>query len=382
MFAPTRIRGRFRGAVRMTPLAFSVVAAGCEPPLVEAPVTDEAVELWTHPDSIGYPIAGPLDLKAASRSEVWGLDRYFSSVFRFGPSVAAYGHFGIQDTPPSEVANPVRLAVTESSGVVVFDDSTGMVDFYTPSGQHIRGFDPGFRPAFIEVAHEKLRLTFGHTAVDDEGWPRLVVIQTDFMGAKPDTLLAEHVGPEALRSVYAAGGSLTVSPSLSGLWVLARDVPDTVFEVTSSIPARKIVLPEFDVLRGGVIADVQEQIVWLLSPHPAGGVDYEAFDVSRGQEVIDGSEAYLGARTTPDGFTPKVAREGLVLGWWNFDGDRVVPRAYNMRLDDLRANASDARAQRDKRRGAIAAQWEVIRQQASEPREPGAGPGVENPPDP
>lgn len=381
----SRIR-RDPGLIRTALIAsLPLVCAGCEDSGEDPAVRDEAaVELWTHPDTVGIEIFAPVELKAASRDVAWGIDRIAAAIMRFEPRAGEFGVFGFLGAEPTEVAAPMRLAVTRTAGVVAYDDSTGMVDFYTPGGQHVRGFDPGIRPAILEVARSPLRLTFGSTAVSEDSVPRLVVIQTDFLGENRDTLLTADVGPETLRGITARAGNLTAAPSESGLWLYAREVPDTVFEVAGSGPGRKMVLPEADTMRVGVIADLDEQILWLLARRPEGGLDYEAFDVSStgAGEVIEGGQRYLGARTTPQGFVGKVAAEGAIIGWWNARSTLVVPRAYDMRLADLRAVAEAARAARGDRRRQLARNWELLleemrraeeaSEEAGEPAEPPA----------
>jgi hypothetical protein len=254
---------------------------------------------------------------------------------------------------------------------VAFDDSTDTVDFYTPGGQHIRGFEPGFRPAVLEVARDPLRLTFGMTVADEDSIPRLMVIQTDFLGENPDTLLGPGVGPETVRGMTARGGTMMISPSESGLWVFSREVPDTVFEVTSVSPGRRFVLPENDTRRVGVIVDLEEQVLWVVTPRPDGGLDYEAFDLAGTEpgEFIDAAPRYLGARKTPSGYVGKVAVDGAMIGWWNARTSLVVPRAYDMRIAELRDNAEAAREARPVRRGEIEQMWQVLLEEQRRLRE-------------
>ena len=336
---------------------------------------DAAVELWSHPDSIGIEIYTPVDLKAESRDVAWGIDRVAGAIMRFAPASGEFGVFGFLAGQPSEVAAPMRLAVSETGGIVAFDDSTGMVDTFTPGGQHVRGFDPGFRPSVLEVASDPLRLTFGITVPDADSLPRLMVIQTDFLGQNPDTLLAPGIGPETLQGVIARGGFMMVAPSESGLWVFSRQVPDTVFEISALGPGRRMVFPESDSTRVGVISDLDEQILWIVSPRAEGGLDYEAYDVSgTGQgEVFEAVPRYLGARTTPADYVGKVAVEGAMIGWWRV-GTKVVPRAYDMLVPQLRDGAEAARAARDSRREENARKWQTLREEAARAVEEGQAP--------
>lgn len=326
--------------------------------------------MWAHPDTLGIDVYRPLDFKAASRNVVWAIDGVARGVMRYEPAEGEYGVFGLLGRPPAEVVKPARLAIAENTGIFVFDDSTGMIDLYSPGGQHVRGFDPGLRPSILELSRQPLRLTYGVRTFADDTIPTLSVIQTDFLGASPDTLLSRNVGPPALRQAIAARGNLIAAPALSGLWILSRTASDTVFEVTSTGSARKLVLPEPDSLRAGVLADLQQNILWVVSGRPTGGLDYEAYDISGEGEggVIDGSAAYLGARTTPVGFTGKVAYDGSVSGWWRGDRGVFAPRGYDMRTEELRTEARVARAGRAARRAAIADEWARVIEAAQQAR--------------
>ena len=119
---------------------------------------------------------------------------------------------------------------------------------------------------------------------------------------------------------------------------------DTVFEVAGSGSSRKLALPEADSLRSGILADLQQQILWVAMPRPEGGLYYEAFDISGETEIIDGSQAYLGVRTTPEFFAPTSAFDGTVVGWWRSESAVHAPRAYDMRIDALREGVEEARA--------------------------------------
>jgi hypothetical protein len=148
---------------------------------------------------------------------------------------------------------------------------------------------------------------------------------------------------------------------MSGLWLFAKAMSDTVFEVSGVGPSRKLVLPETDTLRAGVIADLQQQILWVVTPRPTGGLDYEGYDISDsgdGAEIIDGASAYLGARATPQYFSAKVAFDGTVSGWWRSERGVFAPRGYDMRIDDLRAGAALAREGRPERRAVQVQAWE------------------------
>ena len=323
------------------------------------PDGDEAVQIWVHPETLSPAVRMPIDFKAESREVAWGLGAAASSVLRYEPSAGESGAFGLGDDPPVEVIRPARLAVAQNVGVFVFDDSTGMLDLFSPSGQHLRGFDPGLRPSILEVALRPLGLTFGVLTAADANTPTLTVVQTDFRGLGTDTLLSAGVGPESLRGAAAVAGELVAAPALSGLWVFARAMSDTVFEVSGAGPSRKLVLPETDPFRAGVLADLQQEVLWVVAPRPTGGLGYEAYDISGAGDdgIIDGAGAYLGFRTTPPSFTAKAAFDGTVSGWWRGERGVFVPKGYDMRIEDLRLRADGARVIRDARRAASAEEW-------------------------
>jgi hypothetical protein len=337
-----------------------------------APEMDiEAVELWAHPDTLGIEVYAPLDFKAASRDVVWAIDGVARGIMRYRPSVGEYGVFGFLDQPPAEVASPARLAIAENTGVFVFDDSTGMVDLYSPGGQHLRGFDPGTRPSIFEVSRRPLLLTYGARTFANDSIPTLTVIQTDFLGQNADTLLSPDVGPETLRDAPAVRGRLVSTPAVGGLWIFSRTATDTVFELTGVGPERRLVLPEADTLRAGILADLQQEILWIVSPRPEGGLEYEAYDLSTEavDGIINGAQAYLGVRTTPPPFTGQVAFDGSVSGWWRGERSVYSPRGFDMRIDELREGAGAARETRAARRAAIAETWAAVLRAADEARE-------------
>lgn len=334
---------------------------------------DAAVQIWAHPDTLGLAVYTPLDFDLASRNVVWAIDRFAGVVLRYDPSKGEHGVIGLQERPPAEIVRPARLAVAQE-GIFVFDDSTEMIDLYAPGGQHLRGFDPGLRPSILEVSQNPLRLTYGvRTFTGSDTIPTLSIIQSDFLGRSLDTLLSPAVGPASLRNEPALRRNVVVTPAASGLWVFARSMSDTVFEVSSSDRSRKLALPETDSMRVGVIADLQQEILWVVSPRPMGGLDYEAFDVSgEGTDgIIDGRAAYLGARTTPGGFSARVAYDGVVSGWSVGERRIYAPEGFDMRIEELRGTAEQARADRDARRAAISEEWERLAAVADSIRESG-----------
>ena len=331
----------------------------------------EAVEMWAHPDTLGIHVYAPEDFKAASRSVAWAIDGIAKGVMRYEPAESKHAVFGFLDNPPEQVVSPARLAVAENTGLFVFDDSTGLVDLYSPGGQHLRGFDPGVRPSILEVSLRPLRLTYGVRAFADDSIPTLAIIQTDFLGHNPDTLLSPHAGPETLRYAPAVSGSLVATPSVSGLWVFSNTATDTVFEVSGVGPSRKLVLPESDSMRVGILADLQQEILWVVEPRPTGGLRYEAYDISGPGDdgMVDGAAAYLGLRTTPPRFVAKVAFDGSVSGWWRGERGVFAPKGFDMRIEELREGAAIAPAVREAQREATANLWVEVLQDAEEARE-------------
>ncbi|MCK5448404.1 MAG: hypothetical protein KAJ43_09680 [Gemmatimonadetes bacterium] len=367
-------RTRFGFVLCLCAAAISLQACAPEQGF-EEPVSSEAdleaVEIWAHPDTAGINVYAPLDFKAASRSVVWAIDGVARGVMRYEPSEGKHGVFGFVENPPAQVVSPARLAVAENTGLFVFDDSTGMVDLYSPGGQHLRGFDPGVRPSILEVSRRPLRLTYGVRAFADDSIPTLAIIQTNFLGQNPDTLLSPDVGPETLRGAPAVRGSLVSTPSIGGLWVFSKAASDTVFEVSGTGPSRKLALPEADTLRAGILADLQQEILWVVAPRPTGGLEYEAYDISGPGDdgVINGTTAYLGVRTTPLYFLARVTFDGSVSGWWRGDRGVYAPKGYDMRVDELRDGAPSARATRVARRAATANLWVEVLQAVEEAKE-------------
>jgi hypothetical protein len=108
-----------------------------------------------------------------------------------------------------------------------------------------------------------------------------------------------------------------------------------------------------------VLADLQQGILWIVTPRLTGGLIYEAYDISDDGDdgIIEGGQAYLGARTTPLFFSAKVAFDGSVSGWWRGERGVYTPRGYDMRIDELREGADGARQTREAWRAATAAEW-------------------------
>ncbi len=356
-------------AVMFTSQACAPERESDEPVSLEGDV--EAVEIWAHPDTLGINVYDPIDFKAASRTVVWAIDRIAGGVMRYEPAEGEHGVFGFMERPPEQVVSPARLAVAENTGLFVFDDSTGMVDLYSPGGQHLRGFDPGLRPSILEVSRRPLRLTYGVRAFADDSIPTLAIIQTDFRGENPDTLLSPDVGPQTLRGAPAIRGGLVATPSNGGLWVFSRVALDTVFEVSGSGPQRKLVFPESDSMRVGVLADLQQEILWVVEPRLTGGLGYEAYDISGPGDdgIIDGAAAYLGFRTTPPSFVAKVAFDGSVSGWSRGERGILAPKGFDMRIEELREGAVSASAAREAQREARAIRWAEVLEAVEAARE-------------
>jgi hypothetical protein len=307
----------------------------------DAPADDAVVanEIWSQPDSIEVRVYGPNDFKVASASTVWAVDGLLRGIFRLSPPQGRYGVVGWGDREPRQVVDPVRIAVAPDVGVFAFDDSTRMVDLFTPDGVHIRGFEAGFRPSVMEITRDPLKLTFAIASRANDSVPRLVVIQTDLMGSGRDTLLGPANGPRTLAGVPAIPGQISIAPAKSGLWIWPRTVSDTLFEVSSGSRHRRLVLRPEDANAVGILSDLPEGIVWAVAPTDSTGFRYSAYDVS-GSGVIQGEEVYLGERVTPDGFTPHAALAGAVFGWKRPEqGQGNLAASFDMYLERLRAQA-------------------------------------------
>lgn len=291
----------------------------------------EAVELWTESDSPLLPTGRSLDMKAESRSVVWIADRTSGGVFRIDPIRADYRLMGVEDDPPQEIEQPLRVAVSPEHGVFVFDWVTRRVDQFTPDGVPIHSFEPGFVPARMDIVQHPIAIQF---AVVDRDRPdsiaRLLVIRTDLRGEQPDTVLLPGVrGPEALWAAPAEPGDLALEAGSDGLWALSTVAADTVFEITSHSNARKRVLRTQDQDPLGILVDSEREILWVVSQGSEGRLRYAAYDI-RAPGLVGPGDSYLGERTTV-GLDPKLATDGVVIGRIpSSGGARTKLAAYDM----------------------------------------------------
>ncbi|MFW6084611.1 MAG: hypothetical protein ACODAA_05305 [Gemmatimonadota bacterium] len=331
-----------RDLVRSTP-PYLLLALACTPtPDRDAPV--EAAEYWAQPpaDSVVVGLGQPVDAAARSREEVWVADGGAAAIFSLSPPEGEYVMLGAADREPTEIVQPVKLAVARDIGLAAFDRETERVDLFTFSGEFIRGFSPGFVPAVMGFSRAPLGFTFG-VAVGDSGEDRrTVVIRTDLQGNRPDTLLSPDHGPEALRSAVARRGETAMSPSDGGMWVWSREAPETVFDLTPR-GTRAITLRPGDRGDIGLLADREREILWLVRPE-SDGATYMAYDARLAREwteepsespaAADSADAFLGVRTTGEGFRPMVIHDGIVMGTRGL-GAGLGMAAYDLRVDRL-----------------------------------------------
>lgn len=292
----------------------------------------EATPLWVQSDDSRIDILLPLDVKPESRSAAWIVEGSTGGVYRFSPPVADYRAMGAMDLPPEEIENPARMAFSPEYGLFVYDEDTRRVQLFTPDGIPIRDFAPGFPVSRLEITVRPIGLALAGVAMSDS-LPRVKVIRTDLRGLAPDTLLfpGSH-GPESLWSAIALGGELALDAADGGLWALARVVPDTAYEVAGTAGDRKRALRPEDRGAFGILTDLERRILWVirLDPEAEGTLRYAAYDLDAPGTAGPGA-AFLGERTTPPGFQPRAAADGVVIG---IRTDRTGQKlaAYDMKV--------------------------------------------------
>jgi hypothetical protein len=154
-----------------------------------------------------------------------------------------------------------------------------------------------------------------------------VIIQTDALGGARDTLLSPNIGPPALRGAAAIPGETLITSSGRGLWVWSTAVPDTIFEIAAK-SARLITVRPEDHVAVGLLGDPTRDMLWLAHVQPDSG-SYSAYDTRAGVE-----SPFLGTRTTPAGFSPRLVRDGILMGWAR--GQRTfVAVSYDLLADQL-----------------------------------------------
>lgn len=319
-------------------LISAAAALGCAP---EGSPTDTlAVQVWAQPDRVATRIMRPLDVKVGGTKVVWIADEFYGGVIRLDGEQELYGILGLADREPVQMVKPARLAAAPDLGLFVYDDSTRQVDLFTAFGLHIRAFEPGFRPAIMEIARSPLGLTFGYVESVADTARRLVVVRTDLDGGNPTTLVSRGTGPEVLRDLDITPFALAAARTESGLWLWARAETDTVYEVTARGVGRRLVLPAEDRQALGLLYDIEEKIVWtVLRREPEGGLRYRAYDAA-GDGVLDAAHLLLGERETPVGFTAKAAQAGVVYGLRGDEMSGYQAEAYDLRIKAMRVEAA------------------------------------------
>ena len=293
-----------------------------------------AREYWSHPDSVMVGLGQLTDVKALSRENVWVADLMAGAIYSIAPGEGRYVGIGMGENEPTEVRTPAKIALSREYGLAAFDGETRMVDLFTLEGEHIRGFEPGFVPAVMEFSRQPVGLTFGVAAEDSAGVRRSVVIRTGLRGEERDTLLSPSHGPETLRPSVARPGETSMAASSTGMWVWSRLAPDTIFELSPGGVRRLLVRPA-DTTAVAILSDRERDMLWLV--HPDTLVRrYSAYDARlaapEGEDPAPGSLAYLGERTTPEGFGPAAVHDGIIMGV------RRGPRGLRMMAYDLNAD--------------------------------------------
>jgi hypothetical protein len=283
-------------------------------------------QYWAQPDTVILGLGHPSDVKAESRDRVWVADRESAIILGIAPLDSQYVSIGRADLEPKQVQLPGKLAVSTDIGLSAYDIETGSVDLFTFGGDFIRGFEPGFVPAVMSFSKAPIGYTFAVAAVDsslkrpvvndttgaDSTFVRhAVIIHTDLQGGSRDTLLSPTRGPEALRGATAGPGETLMSPSVSGMWVWTRLVPDTVFDVSPN-GVRRLAL-RADEAPLGLFADPERQMLWIMQADTSA-VHLSAYDTRLATESGEGT-AFLGERTIEDRFRPATVFDGVVAGF-------------------------------------------------------------------
>lgn len=255
--------------------------------------------------------------------------------------------FGFRDAEPRQLEDPYRLAVSEELGVFVYDRGTEAVDLYTAGGQHVRGFRPGFQPLAMYLTRQPYGLLFAVADSAPEVEPHLLLIWTDVDGGSRDTLIGPAAGPEPLRGLKPKAGETFVAPSRRGAWVWSKATPDTAFEVSRRGAVRRLLLRSAERPLQGLFVDREEGILWLARPADAGGIRYEACDLS-GSDDLDSARCLLGVRTTPADFAPQEVVRGAAVGWLRKEKPTEPFRtaAYDLRSGELRTRSDTLTAAR------------------------------------
>lgn len=308
-------------------LAVAVVAlTGCSGEGIGSR-TLAAQTYWAQPDTLFVPVLSATDVKSMSRESMWVADPEFGAVFNFAPAEDRYVAMGSGDREPSQIHAPAKLAVSPEFGLSVFDGETASIDLFTPGGEFIRGFQVDFAPAVMEITSAPIGYVFAIASGEYEGPPRVVIIQTDALGGARDTLLSPDVGPAALRNALGTPGETLITASSMGLWVWSKAAPEFVYEVAAR-SARTIPVRAEDYGAVGLMGDPTRDMLWFAHVQETGS-SYSAYDTR-----ADAETAFLGTRTTPGGFGPRLVFDGILMGWTR--GQRtLVAAAYDLQADEL-----------------------------------------------
>ena len=300
--------------------------AGCSDE-VPTPQSVAAESYWAQPDTLLVAIGAPTDSKSISRASMWVADPEAEAVYMVAPGEGRYLALGAGDMEPTQIHVPAKLAISPELGLSVYDLETQSVDMFTTGGTFIRGFDIEFIPAVMEYTSAPIGYVFAIASMDYDDTPRVVVIQTDALGGARDTLLSPDVGPAALRGASAARGETLITKSSGGLWVWSKAVPDSVYEVASR-SARVIPVRLEDRTAVGLLSDPNRDMLWFAHVQEAGA-SYSAYDTRS-----DVASPFLGTRTTPGGFSPRLVYDGILMGWTRGQYT-LVAAAYDLKADEL-----------------------------------------------
>jgi len=298
---------------RLDGMAIAIVAllaAGCGSDSGPAPAPERVAttRAWAN----GPHAIAPQDVKAAGPEVVWAVDDIRNVVVRIDARDSTSNMFGHGEAPPVEVVEPRRIAVAPAVGVIAYDESTGNIDLFTPGGILVRSLSPGFAPAYMTVTAQPISLVSAVQHRDTDDVRGLLVLSTDLMGDRTDTLVGPNHGPATLGVLSANPRETSLAGSETGMWIWSKAVPDTVYDVGIHAPVRKLVLRERDRAGLGVLHDLESQLLWVVHEDTAG-LAYAGYDVGLEGETL-GSDTYIGTWTTPPGFTPKAASAGLLIG--------------------------------------------------------------------
>lgn len=282
---------------------------------------------WAQPDTLFVPVIAPTDAKSMSRESMWVADPEFGSVFNFAPGEDRYVALGLGDREPAQIKIPAKLALSPEIGLSVYDGETQSIDLFTTGGEFIRGFKIEFTPAVMEFTSAPIGYVFAIASSDFEGQPRVVIIQTDALGGARDTLLSPDVGPDALRGALATPGETSITASGTGLWVWSRAAPDFVYEVATR-STRMVPVRVEDRSAVGLMGDPTRDMLWFAHVQP-DSASYSAYDTRAGV-----TEAFLGTRTTPGGFSPRLVYDGILMGW-SRGQQTMVAISYDLKADLL-----------------------------------------------